>query len=133
MAAAPPIAAVPDAPEPEAVQPEPEPPAVVPEAAAAPAPDKEMATRKVAEIAVRTRAGGPQVNDNLRRIHGIGPKIAGLLRDMDITSLWQIARFEPEDIAYVAVALEAFPDRIGRDDWMSSAARLHEEKYGEPV
>jgi NADH-quinone oxidoreductase subunit E len=73
------------------------------------------------------------VEDDLQRIHGIGPTIAGLLRGMDITSFRQIARFEPDDVAYVAAALDAFPDRIGRDDWMSCAARLHEEKYGEPA
>lgn len=99
----------------------------------APAPDKETATQKVVEIAARTRGEATRVDDELQRIHGIGPKIAGLLREMDITSFRQIARFEADDIAYVAAALEAFPDRIERDDWMSSAARLHEEKYGEPV
>jgi hypothetical protein len=33
----------------------------------------------------------------------------------------------------VSQALESFPDRISRDDWMSSAAALHEAKYGESL
>jgi predicted flap endonuclease-1-like 5' DNA nuclease len=94
-------------------------------------PDKETATRKVAEIAARTRGRSARVEDDLERIHGIGPKIDALLKAMDITSYAQIANFEPDDIAYVAAALESFPDRITRDDWMMSAAALHAEKYGD--
>ena len=54
-----------------------------------------------------------------------------MLKEMDITSYRQVAKFEPDDIAYVAAALESLPDRIERDDWMSSAATFHEETYGE--
>jgi predicted flap endonuclease-1-like 5' DNA nuclease len=103
-----------------------------PEPAPAP-PSKEEAIAKVAEIAARTAGEGPAVHDDLERIHGIGPKIAGLLRDMGITSFAQVARFETDDIAYVAAALEAFPGRIERDDWMSSAAALHTDTYGTAV
>ncbi len=101
--------------------------------ATAPVPDKESATRRVAEIAARTRGEGPAVDDDLKRIRGIGPVIEGLLKDMGITSFAQIARFRGDDIAQVAAALDSFPDRIERDDWMTSAVRLHQEKYGDPV
>ncbi len=96
-------------------------------------PEREAAMGRVVEIAARTRGGEPRVEDNLKRIRGIGPKIAAMLYGMEITSFRQIARFERDDIASVAAALDSFPDRIERDDWMSSAARLHEEKYGEPA
>jgi predicted flap endonuclease-1-like 5' DNA nuclease len=33
----------------------------------------------------------------------------------------------------VTAALDAFPGRIERDDWMSSAAEQHQSKYGEPA
>ncbi len=95
-------------------------------------PGKEEATARVAEIAVRTAGEGPAADDDLKRVHGIGPKLERLLKDMGITSYRQIAAFRDDDITYVAAAIEAFPGRIERDDWMSSAAREHEKKYGEP-
>ncbi len=36
----------------------------------------------------------------------------------------------PEDVAIVNEALEVFPGRIERDDWMGSARELHREVYG---
>jgi len=106
------------------------------EPAAAPVadlPDKDVAVAKVAEIATRTRGDGPKVEDDLKKIHGVGPKLETLLKDMDITSFRQVASFTAEDIQYVTAALDAFPGRIERDDWMSSAAREHLDKYGEQV
>lgn len=93
-------------------------------------PDRDTAALRVAEIAARTRGDEASVDDDLKRIRGIGPVIERLLKEMGITSFRQIARFEKDDIPYVAAALDAFPDRIERDGWMSSAARLHEEMYG---
>ena len=88
---------------------------------------------KVAEIATRTRGTGPVVDDDLKKIHGVGPKLERLLKSMDITSFRQVANFTAEDIQYVTAALDAFPGRIERDDWMSSAADQHMQKYGEPA
>jgi len=94
---------------------------------------KEEATAKMAEIAARTAGGVPLVDDDLKKVHGIGPKLEQLLKGLGITSFRQVAGFRSEDIAYVAAALESFPGRIVRDDWMSSAAEQHEKKYGEPL
>ena len=94
-------------------------------------PDKDVAVAKVAEIAARTRGTGPTVEDDLKKIHGVGPKLENLLKSMDITSFKQVANFTADDIQYVTAALEAFPGRIERDDWMSSAAEEHSKKYGE--
>lgn len=106
----------------------------VAETPAAPADDKaaaaEAARGKVAEIAARTAGDEPAPDDDLQRIKGIGPKISGLLRGMGITSFRQIARFTEDDIELVAEALESFPDRMRRDNWMQGAAELHREKYG---
>jgi predicted flap endonuclease-1-like 5' DNA nuclease len=41
-----------------------------------------------------------------------------------------VARLTPEDVAVVNEALEVFPGRIERDDWMASARELHREVYG---
>jgi predicted flap endonuclease-1-like 5' DNA nuclease len=96
------------------------------------APD--TAKDRVAEIARRTAGGLTPPHDDLVRIHGVGPKIAKLLNSMEITSFRQVARFSAEDVAVVNEALEVFPGRIERDDWMSSARELHREVYGsDPV
>ena len=92
------------------------------------------AKERVAEIATRTAGGLTPPHDDLVRIHGVGPKIARLLTSMGITSFRQVARFSADDVATVNEALEVFPGRIERDDWMSSARELHREVYGsDPV
>ncbi len=105
----------------------------VPVAQSAGTPDKDSAVAKVTEIATRTRGSGPVVEDDLNKIRGVGPKLDKLLKSLDITSFRQVANFTPDDIQYVTAALEAFPGRIERDDWMASAAEEHSNKYGEPV
>jgi predicted flap endonuclease-1-like 5' DNA nuclease len=92
--------------------------------------DPVEARSRVAEIASRTAGDGDIPHDDLVRIHGVGPKIARLLVSMGITSFRQVARFTAEDVAVVNDALEVFPGRIERDDWMSSARELHREVYG---
>jgi predicted flap endonuclease-1-like 5' DNA nuclease len=94
-------------------------------------PDRATAIAQVAEIAVRTRGTHARVDDDLKQIHGVGPKLERLLKSMDITSFRQVARFETRDVAYVTAALDAFPGRIERDDWMSSAGDQHTAKYGD--
>jgi NADH-quinone oxidoreductase subunit E len=96
----------------------------------APPQDAVEARSRVAEIAARTAGPGEAPRDDLVRIHGVGPKIARLLVSMDITSYRQVARFTPSDAAVVNEALEVFPGRIERDDWMTSARELHREVYG---
>jgi predicted flap endonuclease-1-like 5' DNA nuclease len=93
--------------------------------------DKDAAIAEVARIAARTRGASPVVEDDLKKIHGVGPKLAGLLKNMDITSFRQVANFTPDDIPHVTAALDAFPGRIERDDWMASAAEEHSRKYNE--
>jgi len=87
----------------------------------------------VADIASRTRGDAGIVHDDLTRIRGIGPKIRGLLGEMEITSFRQIANLTGQDVEVISEALGSFPDRIQRDDWMTSAKELHESKYGSPT
>lgn len=89
------------------------------------------ARRQVAAIAARTAKGAEAPYDDLELVHGIGPKIEKLLYSMGITSFRQVARFERDDIAIVSAALEVFPDRIERDDWMASAREQHRRQYGD--
>ena len=88
------------------------------------------ARERLTEIAVRTAGGVAAPDDDLVQIHGVGPKIAALLKSMGVSSFVQIARFEDDDIDVVAAALNTFKDRIRRDDWMSDARKLHRQKYG---
>jgi predicted flap endonuclease-1-like 5' DNA nuclease len=92
----------------------------------APPPPRQL----VAEIARRTAGGLTPPHDDLVRIHGIGPKIAGQLVDLGITSYRQIARLTSEEAAIVNEALGVFPGRIERDHWVSSARHMHREVYG---
>jgi predicted flap endonuclease-1-like 5' DNA nuclease/predicted nucleic acid-binding Zn-ribbon protein len=118
---------------------EPEPTSASPESSDEPSPtpeaevtaDRDVAVEKVKEIAARTSGGIEVANDDLKKIHGVGPKIEKLLKSMGITSFRQVANFTPEDIETVTLALDAFPGRIERDDWVGSADGLHREKYEE--
>ena len=96
-----------------------------------PEPTKEEGLAAIAEIAERTAGSGPRADDDLKMVRGIGPKLERTLKELGITSFIQIANFQPDDIAYVTAALDAFKGRIERDDWMSSAADEHAKKYGE--
>jgi predicted flap endonuclease-1-like 5' DNA nuclease len=96
-------------------------------------PSKEEGLARLAEIAARTAGDGPVADDDLKKVHGVGPKLEGTLKGLGITSFRQIANFQKDDIAYVTAALGAFKGRIERDDWMSSAAEEHANKYNEPA
>ena len=96
-------------------------------------PTKEEGMARIAEIAERTAGGGPAADDDLKKVRGIGPKLERTLKGLGITSFRQVANFQPDDIAYVTAALDAFKGRIERDDWMSSAAEEHMRKYNEPA
>ena len=93
---------------------------------------EENARARVAEIARRT-AGEISVEDNLQHIHGVGPKMDGILREMGFSSFQQIAALTADDVSQLDDALDAFRGRIERDDWVGSAARLYAQKYGGTV
>lgn len=96
-------------------------------------PSKEEGLAQIAEIASRTAGDGSVADDDLKKVHGIGPKLEKTLKGLGITSFRQIANFQASDVAYVTAALDAFKGRIERDDWMSSAAEEHGKKYDESV
>ena len=63
-------------------------------------------------------------NDDIKRIKGIGPKLADELGEMGITSLAQIAAFSADDLARVDAALTSIKGRCYRDDWVGQAKAL---------
>lgn len=81
--------------------------------------------------AVKSTSHGDR--DDLKLIFGIGPFIERKLAEIDIVTYKQIANLTEEDIERVGEYLNYFPGRIERDNWLSSARELHEDKYGEKI
>jgi predicted flap endonuclease-1-like 5' DNA nuclease len=74
-----------------------------------------------AQVAERFGGGDPIRHDDLKLIRGVGPVMERLLNEMNVRTFEQVASFTGEDVAVVSAALEAFPDRIVRDDWVGQA------------
>lgn len=75
--------------------------------------------------------------DELTRIKGLGPKLAGTLREMGVTSFAQIAAWDDAEIDRIDAQLGRFEGRIRRDDWVGQARLLAQgddsgfaERYG---
>ncbi len=62
--------------------------------------------------------------DNLQIIKGIGPFIEKKLNALGIYTFKQIANFNDDDKDKVNDAIEFFPGRIKRDDWVGQAIKL---------
>lgn len=71
------------------------------------------------------------IHDDLKMIKGIGPVMEKTLYSLGITSFKQISEFTAADIANVSAAIDTFPDRIKRDDWVGGAREQYRKKYGE--
>ncbi len=59
--------------------------------------------------------------DDLQNINGIGPFIEEKLNDIGIYTFEQISQLDAELIQVVTDAIEFFPGRIQRDDWVGQA------------
>ena len=62
--------------------------------------------------------------DDLKIISGIGPFIEKKLNALGIYTFRQIANFTEEDREKVNDAIEFFPGRIMRDDWIGQAKKI---------
>ncbi len=62
--------------------------------------------------------------DDLTRIKGIGPFIEKRLNMLGIYTFRQISEFRPETIEHITKAIEFFPKRIVRDNWVGQAKDL---------
>ncbi len=76
-------------------------------------------------VLMRAPEGTP---DNLQKIRGVGPVLEGKLNELGIFHFRQIARLSKDDIGWIAVQINAFPNRILRDRWVSQAAKLADEQ-----
>lgn len=66
--------------------------------------------------------------NNLKRIKGVGPFLEKKLNILGIYTFAQIASFTDEDKEAVNEALEYFPGRISRDNWVDQAKNLQQDK-----
>ena len=73
-------------------------------------------------------AGDSLEPDDLKRIRGIGPVLEKLLNGTGVFTFRQIAAWDAADIAWAAAKLDAFTDRIERDEWVAQARVLYHEK-----
>ncbi|MCH8518115.1 MAG: NADH-quinone oxidoreductase subunit E [Cyclobacteriaceae bacterium] len=89
---------------------------------------KPEAVAKGAEVGTRpemlTEARGAA--DDLRKIKGVGPKLAKLLNTLGVYHFWQVASWGPDEVAWVDENLEGFKGRVSRDDWGTQAKILAE-------
>ena len=65
--------------------------------------------------------------DDLTQISGVGPKLLEKLNANGVYHFWQIREWGPEEIAFMDDQL-SFKGRIERDEWISQAAKLAEDK-----
>ena len=61
--------------------------------------------------------------DDLKKINGIGPKIAGLLNDLGIYHFSQIAGWSEAEAAWIDSQLK-FKGRVARENWIGQAKTL---------
>jgi predicted flap endonuclease-1-like 5' DNA nuclease len=87
----------------------------------------------VPPVPIASAAGG----DDLTRIKGVGPKLAGRLRALGVTSFAQVAAWDDSEIDRIDAQLGRFQGRIRRDDWPAQARFLangdtagYEAKFG---
>ena len=62
--------------------------------------------------------------DDLKKLEGIGPFIEMKLNDIGIFTYEQVSMFDDEVIDLITDAIQFFPGRIQKDDWMGQAASL---------
>ncbi len=75
----------------------------------------------VATVATVATGGPP---DDLRRIKGLGPKVAAQLERVGITRFDQLAGLGPDEQAALDARLGAFAGRMARDRWVEQARLL---------
>lgn len=83
------------------------------------------AAAPLAAMAASAAADGEP--DDLQRIKGIGPKIAGILTELGIVRFDQIAAWTPENVAWVNDNLQ-FKGRIEREEWIPQAKAFIAER-----
>ena len=66
--------------------------------------------------------------DDLKRIKGVGPKLEKLLHQNGIFTFKKLAGLSQTELEKLDTQLEEFKGRIWRDDWLTQAKQLADEK-----
>jgi len=64
----------------------------------------------------------------LKQISGVGPFLETKLNNLGIYTFEQVSQFDTELMEIVNDAIEFFPGRVQRDDWVGQAKKFHAEK-----
>jgi len=83
-------------------------------------------------IGSRISTAEPEEKDDLTLINGIGSFIEKKLNEIGLYTYEQISQMDDEFIEKVTVAIDYFPGRIKRDNWVGQAERLHQMKLENP-
>lgn len=92
--------------------------------------DSEELDVEAAKAKFRTAIGAQipmatnEERDDLKQINGIGPFIEEKLNDLGIYTFEQVSALDEEMVETLTTAIEFFPGRIERDDWVGQADRL---------
>lgn len=89
---------------------------------------QERAERAKSKIGAALGKKIPKANlsekDDLKKIEGIGPFIEMKLNDIGIYTYEQVSMLDDELVGLITDAIQFFPGRIEKDDWMGQAASL---------
>mgnify|MGYP000695498769 CR=1 FL=1 len=87
---------------------------------------QERGERAKAKIGLLLGEKIPEANvsekDDLKKIEGIGPFIEMRLNDIGIFTFEQVSMLNEESISLITDAIQFFPGRIEKDDWVGQAA-----------
>ncbi len=90
--------------------------------------DEDKAARAQAEVKAalgsKIKSASADEKDDLKRINGVGPFIEKKLNNLGIYTFEQVSQFDDDLSNKVTDAIEFFPGRIQRDDWVGQAKIL---------
>ncbi len=89
----------------------------------------EKAKQKVKARMAASAGGG---KDDLKLISGVGPALEKKLNDLGIFTFKQVSEFDGDMVETVNDAIEFFPGRVQRDDWVGQAKKLYQTKQSNP-
>ncbi|MEM1121941.1 MAG: helix-hairpin-helix domain-containing protein [Bacteroidota bacterium] len=100
---------------------------------AAEALDVEASKAKIrAAIGDQIARATVEERDDLQQINGVGPFIEEKLNDLGIYTYEQVSQLDEDMVQTLTSAIEFFPGRIDRDDWVGQADRLFYTKGNTP-
>lgn len=100
----------------------------------APTKEEKKAQAEAAREKVRSKLkpAAAGAKDDLKLISGVGPALEKKLNELGIFTFEQVSAFDAEMVQEVNDAIEFFPGRVQRDDWVGQAKKLYQTKLSNP-